>query len=253
MIQSASRIVKELDADLIEEDGVPLESDWHRMAMNVLIESICYRLRKRQDFYAGGNMFIYYDEEARGQASVGPDFFYVTGVTKEPVRGKWVVWRENDRFPEVIIELTSKTTRRADHTTKKDLYEQVFAAPDYYCYDPDKKKLEGWHLVDGHYQPLEPNEYGRLWSEQLGLWVGAWEGECFQRVNTWLRFFDRKGHLVERGEEAERSLRTVEKRRAAKEKLRAEQEKQRADAAEKELALLRAKLAEQEKNGGRRT
>ena len=49
--------------DLIETDGEPLESDWHRIAMNILIDSVKYHLRHRQDFYVGGNMFMYFSEE----------------------------------------------------------------------------------------------------------------------------------------------------------------------------------------------
>ena len=57
--------------ELIETDGEPLESDWHRLAIALLIEAIKQYHSGRTDFYAGGNMFIYYDEEeARAPNSV---------------------------------------------------------------------------------------------------------------------------------------------------------------------------------------
>ena len=36
--------------ELIEEDGEPLESDWHRLAINLLLEVIAYQFRQRSDY-----------------------------------------------------------------------------------------------------------------------------------------------------------------------------------------------------------
>jgi hypothetical protein len=46
--------------DLVFDDGVSLESNRHCLAMNVLIDSVYAALKPREDFYAGGNMFVYY-------------------------------------------------------------------------------------------------------------------------------------------------------------------------------------------------
>ena len=46
--------------DLIFDDGEPMESNRHRIAMKVLIRSINQALTNRDDFFAGGNMFVYY-------------------------------------------------------------------------------------------------------------------------------------------------------------------------------------------------
>jgi Uma2 family endonuclease len=43
-----------------------------------------------------------------------------------------VVWEEGGRYPEVIFEFLSPSTRQADRTVKKELYEQVFRTPEYY-------------------------------------------------------------------------------------------------------------------------
>ena len=94
--------------ELIDTDGEPLESDWHRLAMNVLIESLKYRFRHRHDFYVGGNMFIYFSEEqARNRDFRGPDFFYVDGVNREPLRPYWAVWLEGGRYPDLIAQIGS--------------------------------------------------------------------------------------------------------------------------------------------------
>lgn len=49
--------------ELITDDGEPLESNWHRAEINLLIESLRHQWRDRTDFYTGVNMFIYYSLE----------------------------------------------------------------------------------------------------------------------------------------------------------------------------------------------
>jgi Uma2 family endonuclease len=130
---------------LVETDGEPLESSWHRAAINLLIEVLTWLLRDRSDYYVGGNLFIYFSEEqARTRKYRGTDFFYVEGVNRLPKRRYWAVWQEGGRYPDVIIELVSPTTAQEDRTTKKDLYERTFRTHEYYCYDPDAQTLEGW-------------------------------------------------------------------------------------------------------------
>src|SRR5260370_594035 len=140
---------------LPETDGEPLESNWHRMAINFLIELAQCWLFPRQDFFAGGNMFIYFSmERFRNRDYRAPDFFFVNKVSPDPMRRYWAVWEENNKYPNAIIELLSPSTAQEDLTTKKDLYEKTFRTPDYFCYDPDTERLSGWHLVDQVYQAL---------------------------------------------------------------------------------------------------
>lgn len=222
--------------ELIETDGEPLESEWHRLAMNVLIESLKHHLRHRQDFYAGGNMFMYFSvAQARNRDFRGPDFFYVHHVNRLPPRPYWAVWEEGGRYPDVVIELLSPSTAVVDRTTKKAIYEQVFHTAEYYCYEPATELLEGWRLVGGRYQPLSANAQGWLWSDQLGLWVGPWTGTCFHYEAKWLCFYDPTGQVVPLAEAAEAQ-------RAEAAQQQAEAERRRAEAAEAELAKLRATL-----------
>lgn len=209
---------------LVETDGEPLESPWHWTQIVLLVDCVRSHLRGRTDFFAGGNMFLYYSaEQVRNREYRGPDFFFVDGVDGRKEREWWAVWEEAGRYPDVITELISPTTADVDRTTKKILYERTFRTPEYFCYDPATQKLEGWRLDAHHrYQPIEANEHGWLWSEQLGLWLGLWTGKYLEQNGTWLRFFTTEGVLV-------LTLQEIEK--------------QRADRAEAELARLRALLA----------
>ena len=58
---------------------------------------------------------------------------------------------------------------------------------------PDSLEFQGFHLLSGTYVPIEPNQEGHLWSQQLGLFLGV--------HNKTLRFFTADGELVPTPEE----------------------------------------------------
>jgi len=94
--------------DLIFDDGEPLESNRHRIAMNVLIDSALQALSDRSDFFAGGNMFVYYSRnQAMNRDFRGPDFSVALDVAGDLERQGWVVWEEEGRYSDVIVELMS--------------------------------------------------------------------------------------------------------------------------------------------------
>ncbi len=232
--------------DLPSEDGIPLETNWHRIEMNLLIDSVHYLWRDRNDYFAGGNMFIYFSsQQVKNRDYRGPDFFVVKETDMVRPRDSWVVWEEAGQYPNVIVELASPSTIMIDLGIKKNLYENVFATKEYFCYDPFENWLIGWRLVHGVYVELKPNSRGWLWSEELGVWLGIWEGE-FQRVDRlWLRFYSENEQLILTHKEAEAQRAEAETKRAEAETKRAEAEAQRAEAAEAELNHLRALLAKQ--------
>ena len=229
---------------LPETDGEPLDSPWHRDEIHLLIESVHCHFVDRTDFYVGGNMFIYYSlEQVRNREYRGPDFFFVNGVDRTRSRLYWAVWEENGKYPDVIIELLSHSTATEDRTTKKAIYEKTFRTPEYFLYDPETRSLEGWRLAGRTYQRIQPDERGWLWSEELGLWLGTWEGEYLGEDATWLRFYDSEGRLVLLAAEGERGRAETERQRAMVERQRADAERQRAEAAEAEVARLKAQLS----------
>ena len=217
--------ISEPPTDLVFDDGEPMESNRHRINMNALIRSLLIALAGRTDYFVGGNMFIYYNsKQARNRDFRGPDFFVVLNVDGTKDRQGWVVWEEEGRYPNAIIELMSPSTAEIDRGEKKRIYEEIFRTSDYFVFDPFKGEgLQGWHLDLGTgYQELEPNEQGWLWCQSLGLWVGTWEGVIEDKRATWLRFYDSEGNLVLLPEEAERQRADVEQQRAEVERQRAQ-------------------------------
>ena len=212
-------------ADLPYDDGIPLESEWHVAAMGLLIDILRYHWRERQDIYVAGNMFVYFaPDQVKTRDFRGPDVFVVKGVRDTHMRKSWVIWEEEDRTPDYVIELASPSTVAFDREGKKRIYERILKTPEYVVYDPNRERLRGWRRVRGRYEELTPNVRGWLWSEELELWLGV---AAYRFVNQpaavkVLRFYDEDGELLPTPEEAAT---------------------QRAEAAEAELARLRALLA----------
>jgi Uma2 family endonuclease len=108
-------------------------------------------------------------------------------------RKSWVVWEEDGKYPNVIVEILSETTAATDKGLKKQIYQDSFRTPDYFWFDPDTLEFAGFDLLDGQYQPLEPNAQGLLWSQQLELYLGVHQKQ--------LRFFTPEGQLLPTPEE----------------------------------------------------
>jgi len=237
MSQRAVAALAPLPFELVYDDGEPLESEWHTLQFPLLRELIRQTMaeRGRSDFFVGGNMFVYYSVEqardvARGRPYFrGPDVFWVGGVESGRLRKAWVAWEEGGHLPDVIVELLSPTTAEIDRNEKKEIYAKYFGTSEYYLVDPETRKLEGFGLAGRSYRPLIPAEQGRFWSDQLGVFLGFWHGVVNGGEADWVRLFRPDGSLVPTAEE------------------RAETERRRAEAAEAEIARLRALLEESER------
>jgi len=159
------------------------ETDLHRQDMVDLIATLQDHFAGDSHVYVTGNLLLYY-EEGNPRKHVSPDVFVVRGVPKLPPRDYYLLWKER-KAPDVVIEITSKTTRREDQKTKLALYRDVLQVPEYFQFDPTedylKPSLQGHRLVDGDYQPI-PLVHGRLSSKILGLYL--------ERDGTALRLYN---------------------------------------------------------------
>lgn len=78
-IEEKARLLSQLD--LPSEDGIPMETNWHRIAMNLLIDSVHALWRDRTDYFADVNMFIYFSlDQLLRKHYREPDVFVVNGV-----------------------------------------------------------------------------------------------------------------------------------------------------------------------------
>ena len=152
-----------------ESDGKPMgETDWHNAAMRRIRELLEIYF-EGQEVYVCGDMLLYY-EEGNPKKFIVPDVFVVRGL-KLMKRRTYQMWVEQ-LPPNVVVEVTSLKTKRNDAVKKPELYAKL-GVLEYFLYDPDggylKPTLQGYRLIDGEYQRIEPEADGSLTCEQLGL------------------------------------------------------------------------------------
>jgi len=203
-------------------DGKPMaETDVHRDDMIDLIQALRDHFARDRMVYVSGNLLMYYQEGDR-RKHVSPDVFVVRGV-KNHRRDHYLVWQET-KGPDVVFEITSKSTKREDKGKKWELYRDVLGVSEYFLFDPTedylKPSLEGHRLVGGDYGPIPPVA-GRLPSQVLGLHLER-DGEELRLFNpataTWLPTRKERARAAEQ--------------RAEEEHRRAEEQRRRAEAAE---------------------
>jgi len=223
-----------------------METSLHASQLALLVECLKRLWETRQDFFLGDGITVrYIDKDTGEKKMVGPDFFVIQGVPRVAHRS-WVVWEEKNRTPEIVIELLSRKTANKDRDPKKDIYEKQLQTRDYFWFAPDdvpkakRGELVGFRLVSGRYEPIQPDASDRLWSEELGLYLGVWYGNYGGDTSYWLRFYFPDGTLVPSREEGERAEREEKER----ERQLREQAEARAVRAETENEALRQRLRE---------
>ncbi len=241
--------------DLPCDDGEPMETARHRDQMLLLIDTLREHWAERDDFYVGGNMFLYFSAlQAKRNDFRGPDVFVVLDTDRSRERRSWVVWEEGGKAPDVIIELTSESTRRVDHGEKRRVYGHVLRVSEYFIYDPWTAELEGFRLLPGGgYRPVRPEEDGRMRSEALGLDLLVWRGVHADVEAPWLRWCANGGDLIptpqESAADAGAKAADAEAKAADAEAKAADAEAKAADA-EAKAADLAAQLAAYEARFG---
>ncbi|HIK13228.1 MAG TPA: Uma2 family endonuclease [Oscillatoriaceae cyanobacterium M33_DOE_052] len=227
-------------------DEPPLETYRHLEELIILLTSLNRFWSDRQNFFAAANLTVYYSSQQRKNQDLrGPDFFVVLN-TERRERKSWVVWEEDGKYPNVVVEILSDSTASVDKGDKKLLYQDVWRTPDYFWFHPYTMEFQGFTLTQGKYVEISPNEQSWLWSNELQLYLGIF--------NERLRFFTPSGELVQTPEEEadaerqkvelERQKTELERQRADAESQRADAASQRAEAASQKNAIMRQKLLE---------
>lgn len=223
-----------------DSDGVPMgETDFHVLATTHLYYALKRWYRKREDVYVAGNMLLYY-EEGNPTKFRGPDVMVCKGVVGKHPRRSFRTWEEGV-VPAVIIEVTSKKTRKEDQVEKPPIY-SALGVKELFLFDPEgeylRPRLKGFELVRRKYVPLTADDDGRLFSRELGLTLLI-EGYL-------LRLIDREtGKALptdeELAEEAQQG--SLARKEAKKAKREADKAKREMQAAKRRAAELEAELA----------
>jgi Uma2 family endonuclease len=238
-----------------DSDGQPMaDNEINQQQMIDLILQAKQALQPR-GHHVGGNLLIYYDP-GDGWKHLSPDVFVALNVDPAP-RESWKTWVEG-KFPEVVFEIASPSTRNRDIREKVALYADL-GAREYYIFDPAEAlapAFRGYRLQGGRADRL-PNPTGRsIVSPLLDLELRV--------VDGWLRLIDpetdapyllplealarAKQDTLAR-QDAERRAAAAEARmaeaqaRIAAAEARAAEERRRAEEAEARTQELLAKLA----------
>lgn len=198
-----------------DSDGKPMaESDIHRKLLLSLDFAIRHFFRNDPMTYAAANMLLYY-VEGEPKVCVAPDVFVVRGIEKHD-RRSYQVWAEG-KAPDLVIELTSPSTRHEDLGNKRAVYADL-GVREYFIFDPLGEyltpRLRGYRLVGDEYVPMNG---GPLASEVLGLELRVEEEQ--------LRLFDpARGEYLLYPDELQMEAQKLEQENA---RLRAELERLR--------------------------
>jgi Uma2 family endonuclease len=219
-----------------DSDGEPMaETELHLQEMVYAWEALNEHFQGEPDVFVGANMFFYY-REGDPSGVVAPDAFVVKGVPKLPggrERRTFLLWNEG-AAPCFVLETTSASTHEQD-MKKRRIYEQLGVA-EYFQFDPLgeylRPPLQGYRLVSGRYQRLQPGPDGSLLSQATGV--------LFRPDGRRLRLADAAtGAPLLRREEVSVARRQAEER-AAVEKTARHQAEERVRALEEEIARLRS-------------
>jgi Uma2 family endonuclease len=175
-------------------DEPEMESSLHYLQLLLLVTSLNWYWRNRQDYFLGANLTIYYSRaQLKNRDFRGPDLFLVKNVNPW-LRPSWVVWEEEGRYPDLIVELLSDSTAATDRREKCLLYQDRFRTPEYFWYSPETQEFMGLRLVNRVYEEIPLDSLGRRWSQELELFLGVYQSR--------LRYFTPDGQLVPTPEEA---------------------------------------------------
>ncbi len=195
----------DLPSEYPEEPGLP--DEFHDLQPQLL--SATFRLSDvaRDQIFTGTDLNVYYDLQ-HPLWHKRPDWFAAIGVPRfydqKELRLSYVIWDEGIA-PAVVVELLSpgaekedlgQTTASEDQLpTKWEVYERILQTPYYIVYDRYTGSLQGYQLLDGHYQPLAIQNK-RISLSQLGISIGLWQGEYEGRIREWLRWLDADNHWI---------------------------------------------------------
>jgi Uma2 family endonuclease len=210
--------------ELPDSDDDPVDNELQDLIPGLLRAILALHWNDRWDWFFGVDMGVYYDPEI---PPVVPDGFLSLGVERmidEDLRPSYVLWEEQ-QLPILALEVVSRTYR-GEYTTKKQLYAELGVLY-YVVYSSRRRKkppLEVYRLVEGTYQLLSGNP---VWLPEIGLGIGRERATYQGMTREWLYWYDQTGQRYY----------TPEEQAAA--------ERKRAEAAEQQLAKLRAQLRQQ--------
>ncbi|MCL1493865.1 MAG: Uma2 family endonuclease [Pseudanabaena sp. Salubria-1] len=197
---------------LPDSDGTFVKNFQEHPQSIVLTSSIAPVLEKLHPdgrYCIGQDSGIYWRMmEPPEKGAEAPDWFYVPNVSPlldGEYRRSYVLWKEFVA-PLIAIEFVSGNGSEERDTTPPSetekagkfwVYEQAIRIPFYVIFDAWKDNVEVYHLVDGRYAKMQPNERGHFAIAPMDVEIGLQR----ESTTTWLRWWDESGNLLLTGDE----------------------------------------------------
>lgn len=218
-----------IDVFYPESDGNPMADNTKQFRWIVVIEqNLEWLFQNQAEVFVAGDL-LWYPVEGNNALSTAPDAMVIFGRAKGD-RGSYQQWREGNIPPQVVFEILSPGNTPRE-MARKLLFYNSYGVEEYYLYDPDRNRLEGWsRSADGLLDQIETMQ-GWV-SPRLGIRfeLGA-ELQLFYPDGTPFFSFAELNQRLEQSEQ-----------RAEQECQRAEQERQRAEQSENRAAEMEALL-----------
>lgn len=205
-----------------ESDGEPMaENTVQFLFILIIVGNLDILYMDNPDVFVAGDLFWYPVEDNRFTRTA-PDAMVVFGRPKGH-RGSYLQWQEGNIPPQVVFEILSPGNRLAEMDQKFAFYE-TYGVEEYYIYDPDRGRLQGWQRQRGKLRPIQT----------MSGWVSPRLGIRFEMVGMELELYYPDGRRF-------LSMIELEQARQAAE-TRAEAEAEARQAAEARVRELEDKL-----------
>ena len=125
-----------------ESDGKPMADNTKQFHwITVIKQNLDWLFAQDTQVFIAGDLF-WYPVEGRPDIVTAPDVLVVFGRPKGD-RGSYKQWEENNIAPQVVFEILSPSNSKTEMEKKLIFYER-YGVEEYYIYDPDRDRLEGW-------------------------------------------------------------------------------------------------------------
>jgi len=219
-----------------ESDGKPMaETDLHR---NLMFKVIHMLQSAFPQSYASGNLCLYY-EEGNPRKMISPDS--LLSQEQHPQEKRiYKIWEDGPI--DLVVEISSFSTKREDHHKKKKIYEQLLEIPYYVIFDPLAIQMHVFELEDQKYILMEAQLNGHYPLKGLGIQI------AIEDANS-LRLFDEDGNkILTREEQAvQREEQAVQREEQAVQREEQAVQKEEQAVQREEQAVQREEQAVQEK------
>jgi Uma2 family endonuclease len=196
-----------------ESDGRPMADNTKQFRWIVVIQqNLDWLFADDPNVFVAGDL-LWYPVEGRNTIVTAPDVMVVFGRPKGD-RGSYQQWKEAGIPPQVVFEILSPSNTHVE-MEKKLLFYDRYGVEEYYIYDPDTNKLEGW----------QRSEDGLDVIPELNDWVSPCLKIRFDVSAPELQLYRPTGEKFFSYAETNQML--------EQERQRAEQERQRADRADR--------------------